>query len=72
MQLFPINGLSALTLMADHDRPKNGQADGAGQLAAQQCRRRWRSANTYQEIDIHIPEVPGDDWADAWERHCRE
>ena len=82
IELFPLlGGISALTIMADHDRPKHGRAEGAGQLAARQCRERWRKAYREQPflrhggarfavlvdtVEIHVPETPGDDWADAW------
>lgn len=65
LQLFPVlAGISALTIMADHDR------NGAGQMAARACRQRWGKASD-SDIFIHISETVGDDWADGWARHCR-
>jgi hypothetical protein len=55
LSAFPVlNGIEALTLIADHD--------STGLEAAEQCARRW--ANAGREVRIAIPPIAGQDAAD--------
>jgi hypothetical protein len=54
---FPVlPGVDSLVICADHD------VDGGGQLAANTCLDRWKSAG--KEVWIELPDKPGTDFAD--------
>jgi CHC2 zinc finger len=45
MRTFPVlNGVEALTLFVDHDRPKNGETIGSGEQAARETEACWLGA----------------------------